>query len=161
MSATKKKSGMMPLRAPLDRHIQTTIDWDSIHELGILGIDEIAVQKGRQHYVAMVSTQQSDGHVMILAVLADGKKQTVRNFLDSTPERLHRTMQSVCIDMWDAYVYAVHEFEQAHPAVSVNIIIDRFHCTDPIKLDTKTAIVISKQPFWAAVGSTAVRTQQA
>ena len=123
----KEKVGYDAIEGALDRHIQTTMDWDTIHELGILGIDEIALQKGRQHYVAMVSTQQSDGHVMILAVLADRKKQTVRNFLDSIPERLHRTMKSVCTDMWDAYIYAVREFEQAHPEVSVNIIIDRFH----------------------------------
>jgi transposase len=123
----KEQVGYDAVVGSLERRVQNSVDWETIDDLGVLGIDEISMRKGHQHYVAIVSTQKADGRVAILAVLGDRKKATVRNFLDSIPARLHKTMKSVCTDMWDAYIYAVREFEQAHVEVNVNIVIDRFH----------------------------------
>jgi hypothetical protein len=42
--------------------------------------------------------------------------------------------------MWDGYVNAVEEFAEAHPEVSVTVVIDRFHvaknyrdCVDKVR----------------------------
>ncbi|MDY7077509.1 MAG: transposase [Chloroflexota bacterium] len=64
--------------------------------------------------------------MVVLAVLPGRKKKTVRQFLETIPERLRRTMKTVCTDMWDGYVNAVEEFAKAHQ-VSVEAVIDRFH----------------------------------
>jgi transposase len=78
--------------------------------------------------------------VAVLAVLPGRKKKTVRQFLETIPKRLRRTMKMVCTDMWDGYVNAVEEFAEAHPEVSVEVVIDRFHvaknyrdCVDKVR----------------------------
>ena len=131
----KEQVGYDAVVGSLKRRVQSHVDWETIEGLSILGIDEISMRKGRKHYVAIVSTQKADGSIAILAVLGDRKKKTVRNFLDSIPARLRKTMNSVCTDMWDAYIYAVREFEQAHGEVNVNLIIDRFHVAKAYRND--------------------------
>ena len=123
----KEQVGYDAVVGTLQRRVQSQVDWETIDNLRVLGIDEISMRKGRKHYLAIVSTQKADGQVVILAVLGDRRKETVRNFLESIPERLHKTMSSVCTEMWDGYIYAVREFEQAHTSVHLNIVIDRFH----------------------------------
>ena len=66
-----------------------------------IGIDEIALTKERDNFVAIITTQQADGHVALLAVLPDRKKETVRQFLETIPKRLWPTLKTVCTDMWD------------------------------------------------------------
>lgn len=111
----------------LGRRVQASIDWEELEELSVLGIDEVALKKGRKNYAAIISTQQADGQVKVLAVLPDRKKKTVRQFLETIPARLRPTMETVCTDMWDGYVNAVEEFAQAHESVSLDVVIDRFH----------------------------------
>lgn len=59
----------------LDRQIETEIDWSEIDELGTIGIDEIALKKGRSNYAAIVTARSSDGQSRVLAVLPDRKKR--------------------------------------------------------------------------------------
>ncbi len=109
-------------------------------ELKIIGIDEIAMTKGRRNFVAIITTQQANGHVTLLGVLADRQKETVRQFLEHIPKRLRKTMKQACTDMWDGYVNAVEEFGAAHSEVSIEVVIDRFHvaknyreCVDQVR----------------------------
>ncbi len=123
----KEAVGYDAVVGAVQRHIATTVDWDTSAELGVIGIDEIALRKGRTSYVALITTQQTDGRVVILAVLPDRKKETVRAFLETIPKRLWPTMHTVCTDMWAGYVHAVNEFAAAHGAVTLRVVIDRFH----------------------------------
>ena len=59
----------------LNRQIETQVNWSEIDELGTVGIDEIAQQKGRNRYAAIVSCRQSNGQTHVLAVLPDRKKR--------------------------------------------------------------------------------------
>ena len=59
----------------LDRQIETEIDWSEIDDLGTIGIDEIALKKGRSNYAAIVTARSSDGPSRVLAVLPDRKKR--------------------------------------------------------------------------------------
>jgi len=59
----------------LDRQIETEIDWSEIDDLGTIGIDEIALKKGRNSYAAIVTARSSDGQSRVLAALPDRKKR--------------------------------------------------------------------------------------
>ena len=122
----KEDVGYDAVEGALARRIQGQVTWAGFSELGTLGIDEIALTKGHDNFVAIVTTQQTDGHVAILAILPDRKKETVRQFLDTIPAHLRATLHTVCTDMWDGYVNAVKEFAAAQD-VTLVVVIDRFH----------------------------------
>ena len=111
----------------LNRYIDAEIDWDSLDELGTIGVDEIALHKGRKSYVAVITNQQEDGQVVLLGVLPDRKKETVRAFFEGIPARLRSTIHAVCTDMWEAYTNAVREYAAAHADVTLAVVVDRFH----------------------------------
>jgi transposase len=136
----KEDVGYDAVEGAIARCIQAQVNWDEFDELATIGIDEIALTKGRDNFVAIITTQQADGHVALLAVLPDRKKETVRQFLETIPKRLWPTLKTVCTDMWDGYVNAVEGFAAAHPEVSVKVVIDRFHvaknyrdCVDKVR----------------------------
>jgi len=136
----KEDVGYKAVEGAIARCIHTQVNWHECTHLKIIGIDEIALRKGHQDYVALITTRQKDGWVAILAVLADRKKETVRAFLETIPAHLRSTMQSVCTDMWDGYVNAVEEFSHAHKDVLLQIVVDRFHvaknyreCVDKVR----------------------------
>ena len=123
----KENIGYKAVEGAITRSIQTQVNWTEHTHLNTIGIDEIALRKGRKNYVALITTRQENGQVAILAILPDRKKATVRAFLESIPTKLRATMQEVCTDMWDGYVYAVEEFAAAHDDVALEIVVDRFH----------------------------------
>lgn len=136
----KEAVGYKAVEGAIARCIQTKVNWNNCTNLKIIGIDEIAMRKGRQNYVAIITTQQEDGQIVLLGVLSDRKKETVRVFLESIPAHLRPTMQKVCTDMWDGYVNAVEEFSAAHKDVSIEVVVDRFHvarnyreCVDKVR----------------------------
>jgi hypothetical protein len=59
----------------LDRRIETQVNWSEIEDLGAIGIDEIALKKGRKNYAAIVTARQRNGKSRVLAVLPDRKKR--------------------------------------------------------------------------------------
>ena len=72
--------------------------------------------------MVIVTARLAEGRVVILAVLPDRQKDTVVEFLRSIPERLKRSIHTVCCDMYEGFSEAVRE-ELSH----VRIVIDRFH----------------------------------
>ena len=106
----------------IDRHLGTAVNWSGFEELGVMGIDEIALKKGHQDYVVIVTARLNDGQVKLLAVLPDRKKKTLVKFLRTIPLQLRRTIHTVCTDMWEAYLKAV---ELVLPWA--DLVVDRFH----------------------------------
>jgi len=123
----KEGLGYDAVQGAVRRCLHTQVDWAELDELGVIGIDEIALRKGRKNYVAIITSKQASGRVVVLSILADRKKETVRQFLETIPVRLWPTMGTVCTDMWDGYVNAAKEFAAAHPAVSLEVVTDRYH----------------------------------
>lgn len=124
----KEEVGYDAVEGAIARRVNRHVDWSEFDELGAIGLDEIALRKGKQDFVLIITSQQSDGHVAILGVLPDRKKASVRHFLDSIPQGLRASITSVCTDMWEGYINAVKEFAKEHPEeVSLDIVIDRFH----------------------------------
>jgi transposase len=109
----------------LERRIQGKVDWSAYTTIKLLGLDEIALQKGHRDFVVIVTTRLEDGRVAILGVLPNRKKETVAAFLRSIPERLRWTIDTVCCDMYDGYTEAVRE-----EVDTARIVIDRFHVAE-------------------------------
>ncbi len=122
----KEDIGYGAVVGTIKRCVHISVNWDEFTELKIIGLDEIAMRKGHGNYVAIITTQQSNGHVALLGVLKDRKKETVRQFLETIPEHLRKTIKIVCTDMWKGYANAVEEFAIAHE-VSIDVVIDRYH----------------------------------
>jgi transposase len=108
----------------LERHICDKVDWSQHITLDRLGLDEIALRKGHGDFVTIVTSRLKNGHVAILAVLADRQKDTVVEFLRSIPQRLKKTIECACCDMYEGYTEAARE-----ELPGVRLVIDRFHVT--------------------------------
>jgi len=136
----KEDVGYDAVEEAIKRCVEARVNWDEFDELTVIGIDEIALTKEQKNFIAIITTQQADGRVAVLAVLADRKKKTVRQFLETIPKRLRRAMATTCTDMWEGYVNAVKEFAAAHKEVSIEIVVDRYHvakgyrdCVDKVR----------------------------
>jgi len=122
----KQDVGYDAVEGALTRRIQSQVDWQEIESIGTLGMDEIALRKGKRDFVLVITARHMD-QVRILAVLPDRKKATARQFLERIPQDLHRTIEAICSDMWDGYISAAKEFRQAHDTLQFDIVVDRFH----------------------------------
>ena len=109
------------VRGVIDHWIQQETDWKSLKRLGLLGIDEIALKKGYQDYLTLI-TSRLDDKVRLIGVIEGREKAKVKAFLKAIPGRLKRTITGGCCDMYDGHVNAA---EEALPRVP--IMIDRFH----------------------------------
>lgn len=120
-TSIKEDLGYEAVTGIINRYIECKVDWNSIKKLETVGLDEISLKKGHKDFVTIV-TGITDETVIILAVLKDRKKTTVKKFLQTIPERLIKTIKSVCSDMYEGFVNAAKE------VISENIVvIDRFH----------------------------------
>jgi transposase len=120
--ALKEGLGYEAVVGIIDRYIATQVNWYELARLEVLGLDEVALKKGHQDYVVIVTARLSDGQLKLLAVLPNREKETVKAFLNRIPTRLQRTIHTVCTDMWSAYLNAVKEV--LGQAV---LVVDRYH----------------------------------
>ena len=118
----KEDVGYEAVMGMIDRRIAGEVDWKRFDNLGVLGLDEIALKKGHNDFVSVV-TANVEGQLRILAVLADRKKETVKAFLSSIPKRLSRTIKAVCSDMYEGYINAAKEVF----GEGIRVVVDRFH----------------------------------
>jgi len=108
----------------LERQVRAEVDWMRFTKIGVMGVDEIALKKGHRDFVVIVTGHLANGRVAILGVLPDRQKDTLIEFLRSIPERLKKTIQTVCSDMYEGFIEAVRQ-----ELTGVQIVIDRFHVT--------------------------------
>lgn len=118
----KEGIGYEAVRGIINRYIAQGVDWETIKNLPVLGFDEIALKKGHQDFVTIV-TGRIDGETVILGILKDRKKETVKEFLMSIPKRLRKKVLFVCSDMYSGFIHAAKEVF----GKKVRIVIDRFH----------------------------------
>ncbi len=55
----KEDIGYDAVDGVIKRYIHAKVNWDEFDELSVIGIDEIALTKGRRNFVAIVITQQN------------------------------------------------------------------------------------------------------
>ncbi len=71
----KQNIGYDAIVGALNRQIDIEINWAEIEDLRMVGIDEIALKKGRKNYAAIVTSRPANGQVRVLAVLPNRKKR--------------------------------------------------------------------------------------
>ena len=121
--ATKERITPDMVYGALDRQVNKRVNWDNISALTTMGIDEIALKKGHDSYVTIISVKQMDtGRPIVISILNGRDKETVKTFLQSIPEYLKQTVKQVCTDMYDGFVNAAIEVfgEQC-------LVVDRYH----------------------------------
>jgi len=118
----KEDIGYESVMGIINRRIVVKVNWDEITKIDVLGLDEISLKKGHKDFVTIV-TALIDKELIILAVLEDRKKDTVKKFLKTIPKRLKKKVGGVCSDMYDGFINAVKEVF----GKKTKIIIDRFH----------------------------------
>jgi transposase len=117
----------------IERRIDQQVDWTRYTALSVLGLDEIALKKGHRDFVVIVTAQVPDGHLVILGVLPDREKVTVKRFLTSIPAPLRETIETLCTDMYPGYINAAREVLR-----HVRIVIDRFHVAEQYRAAADT-----------------------
>ena len=120
--SVREQLGYEAVMGIMDRRIDTRVRWDEIGRIDTIGTDEISLKKGHRNFVTIV-TALADGELMILAVLPDREKKTVRRFFKSIPKRLRKRVRTVCSDMYEGFVNAAREVFGKR----TRIVIDRFH----------------------------------
>jgi transposase len=118
----KEDVGYESIMGIINRYIERAINWENVTHIDVLGIDEISLKKGHQDFVTII-TGRIETETVILGVLPDRKKTTVKAFLSGIPQRLRRTIHAVCSDMYEGFVNAAKEVFGKR----VKIVIDRFH----------------------------------
>ena len=119
-----KKEGLSSevVESSLNRGVKQSVDWSTYTNLDTIGIDEIAVRKGHNNYLTIVSVKDKLGDLSVIAVLPDRLKETVKAFLESIPSNLKKTVKSVCTDMYDGFVNSAEEVFGKRL-----VVIDRYH----------------------------------
>jgi transposase len=120
--AKKEYIGPDAVQGSLDRQVDKVIDWTTLSNLETIGIDEIALKKGHDSYVTIISARSTDVGLVVLGVLNGREKETVKTFLQKIPEHLRQTVKQVCTDMYDGFVNAAVEVFGAQC-----LVIDRNH----------------------------------
>jgi transposase len=110
------------VESALNRSINMFVDWAMYTHLETIGIDEIAVKKGHNDYLTIVSVKDKSGELSVIAVLPDRLKETVKTFLDSIPSHLKKTVKSVSTDMYDGFVKSAEEVFGTRV-----VVVDRYH----------------------------------
>lgn len=118
----KEKVNYAIVESSINRCVSTTVDWGAYTNLDTLGLDEIAIKKGHNEYVVIISVKDNLGNLSVLAVLPDRLKSTVKAFLESIPAHLKGTVRHVCTDMYDGFVNAATEVFGARA-----VVVDRYH----------------------------------
>lgn len=118
----KHEIGSDAIQGILDRKVHTKTNWEAIHAIEVIGIDEIALKKGHQNFVTIVSAYIHD-RLQVLGILDDRKKDTVEAFFRSIPKRLRQTVKMVCSDLYQGFIGAA----KAVFGKRVAVCADRFH----------------------------------
>lgn len=133
----KERIGEGVLSRLLDRYVDTRINWEDVDEIGLLGIDEIALKKGHKDFVTIV-TSRCNGIIRLLGILKDRKKTTIIQFFKSIPKQLRIRITAVCSDFYEGFINAAKKVFGKH----TRIVIDRFHLA---KLYRKAVDTVRKQ----------------
>ena len=91
------------------------IPWEATN----IGIDEIAMKKGHKDFVLIIYDLNKG---IVLDVLKDRKKKTLKRYLKSLPHATTSSIKSICIDMCYHYKDVILDLMP-----TVDIVIDRFH----------------------------------
>ena len=94
-----------------------------------LGIDEIALRKGKRAFVLILSDLDTG---KVLDVLSKRTKKKLRKRLKQLSEAQRARIQEVSLDMWEPYMDVCEEL-----LPNARITVDRFHVMQAINNELK------------------------
>jgi len=98
-----------------NRRIDDRIDWGQYENIGVLGIDEIALKKGHGRFCGDCHGSFECPAISDFGVLENREKDTVIAFLRSIPIRLLKTIHTVCSDMYEGFHRSRSEKKSSRP----------------------------------------------
>src|SRR6185312_2073397 len=120
--SAKERIGYKAIQSVLDRLVSKEVEWEQLKSLDVIGVDEIALRKGHNHYMTIISARPKAGEIRVIAVIDGRNKADIKSFFESIPADLRKTVNSVCTDMYEGYVNAA--IEVFGPQA---VVIDRYH----------------------------------
>lgn len=124
--ADKLKTTEEVIEAILSRRINTDINWNLLSPTRI-GIDEIALRKGHNQYLTIISDISISHQVKVLAVIKGRKHEDIFPFLNSIPRDKLLSLESITIDMSASYFPALKKILNDDNTFNRIVTIDRFH----------------------------------
>jgi transposase len=121
-TSIKEDIGYEAIMGIIDRSIERDIHWEDVTRFEVIGLDEISLKKGHRDFVTII-TGHIETETVIVGVLPDRKKATVKALLSGIPQRVRHTIHSVCAEMYEGFVHAAKEVFGKR----VKIVMDRFH----------------------------------
>lgn len=118
----KEKVSCKVIQTILNRQVNIKIDWDQMTAIDTLGIDEIALRKGYDSYVTVISAKTPDSQLSVIAVIPDRSKESIKSFLEKIPPDIKKGIQSICTDMYEGFINAAIEVFGVQ-----SLVIDRYH----------------------------------
>jgi len=118
----KELIGQRVIQGVLNRQVTKKVNWDKVNNLETIGIDEIALKKGHNSYVTIISSRANESSPIVIAVIDGKETEAVKKFLQSIPHSLQQTIKQVCTDMCDGYINAAIEVFGVQ-----SLVIDRYH----------------------------------
>jgi len=129
----------------VNRHIKIDDDW-SLNRPSVIGFDEIALRKGHNHYLTIVTDLSDPRRVKILTVIDGRKKEDLEPFLKSIPRDRLLSLESICIDMGASYFAALKDIINDDVLFNDIVTIDRFHVAKLVgeKVDTRRKKLVAE-----------------
>ncbi|MCP4763412.1 MAG: ISL3 family transposase [archaeon] len=120
--SVKEQTGLKVVEGILNKKLSAKANWKSINRLGLIGVDEISLKKGHRNYVTII-TSRYNGVVKLLGVIKGKEKAEIKGFFSKIPNKLRKTIDGFCIDMYEGFSNAIKEVFGNKSF----IIVDRFH----------------------------------
>ena len=124
--ADKIKTTEEVIEGILSRRVNTEINWNIISPTRI-GIDEIALRKGHNQYLSIISDISVLHNIKILGVIKGRTKEEIFPFLNSIPKDILLSLEAITIDMSASYFPALKEVIGDVDVFNQIVTIDRFH----------------------------------
>ena len=83
----KERQPYKTIQTVLERRVDKQVDWSEFSELHTIGINEIALRKGHQQYVTIISNKTQQDKLSILAVIEGRGKQEIKHECLMTAEK--------------------------------------------------------------------------
>ena len=81
----KMDIGYKTVMSTLNRQVQKKVNWSDYTNLDSIGIDEISIKKGHQHFVSIISAKDKSGELSVLEIIEGREKGDILAFFNSIP----------------------------------------------------------------------------
>ena len=123
--AEKNRTTEERIEGIIDRCISLEIDCD-LRKITRIGVDEIALKKGHNHYLTIVSDISIPGKTRLLKVISGRSQEEILPFFQSVPRYIWTNVESISTDMGASFLSTLMKV-LGEELYNEKVTIDRFH----------------------------------